>query len=84
MAKKGKYKLEDLYIGMQVTASDLLGIYDVNMLVTGITNINLDEVGTLVWFGEYMTKEADNLITNGAKRLYFDKKIMTGEVKFIG
>ena len=81
---KPSLKLEDLKIGMQVTVAELKNIYDINMLVTGITNINLDEVGTLIWFGEYMTDEADALIEKGAKRLYFDKVVMKGEVRFIG
>lgn len=82
VVRKGKYKLEDLHIGMQVTVSDLCNIYDTYLLLTGITNINLDEIGTLVWFGSKLTNEARELINNGAECLYFDKDEITGLVTF--
>lgn len=77
-----KLKLEDLKIGMKVKVSDLLGIYDTYMLVDGITNVNLDETGVLVYFNNVLTRETDNLIKNGAVMLYFDEDEMTGEVLY--
>ncbi len=77
-----KLKLEDLKIGMKVKVSDLLGIYDTYMLVDGITNVNLDETGVLVYFNNVLTRETDNLVKNGAVMLYFDEDEMTGEVLY--
>ena len=77
---KPKLRLEDLNIGMKVTVSDLKGIFNKYMLISGITNINLDEVGTLVWFGDVLTDEARKLISSGAECIYFDKEECTGEV----
>lgn len=75
-----KLKLEDLKIGMKVKVSDLLGIYDTYLLVDGITDINKDEVGILVYIGRTLKAETNEMMKNGAIMLWFDEAEMTGEV----
>lgn len=77
-----KLRLEDLKVGMKVKVSDLLGVYNTYLLVSGLSGINSDEIGELVYFGKDLDYEVDDLMKNGAIMMYFDEDEMTGEAYY--